>query len=170
MIQRRCARPHPTTKPLGHLSVVSLLGVVVSTLVFSATGCSRRPTAEAYPSEIETLATDRRKRDPVVVAQRQGRSVYEHYCAICHGTEGRGDGFNSSNLKVPPRNFADPEFWGQTTVERVAQAIRGGGETVEKSVLMPAWGRTLSKQQIADLVAFLPTLATPTPTQDEDPE
>ena len=43
-----------------------------------------------------------------------------------------------------------------------------GGRGMNKSILMPAYGNTLSGEQIVDLVAYLRTLAEPE-TRDQPP-
>jgi mono/diheme cytochrome c family protein len=113
------------------------------------------------PSPIEALATRDVPRNPVADSRARGRQVYHHYCAICHGADGKGDGFNSSNLAVAPRDFTNPAFWQQATDKHLLLAVSKGGPAVGKSVLMPAWGRTLTDGQIRDVVAFLRTLAAP---------
>lgn len=113
---------------------------------------------QRYPSRIEGLAIHRDPVDPLIEAQTRGRDVFLHYCQICHGTEGLGDGFNSTNLAVVPRDFSDAGFWQEATDERLMLAISAGGTSVDKSVLMPAWGHTLSKQQIQDVIAHLYTV------------
>ncbi|MEE9170069.1 MAG: c-type cytochrome [bacterium] len=40
-------------------------------------------------------------------AERKGKHLYAHYCAVCHGASGEGDGFNAFNLDPRPRNLAD---------------------------------------------------------------
>jgi cytochrome c oxidase cbb3-type subunit 3 len=111
------------------------------------------------PSPIEALAVRNVSHDPVVESQSRGAKVYKHYCSICHGDEGKGDGFNSTNLPVPPRNFSTPRFWRQATDEHLLLAVSKGGPAVGKSVLMPAWGQTLTDRDMRDIVAFLHTLA-----------
>ncbi len=98
------------------------------------------------PSEIERLAVDARDRDPAVQTLARGRAVYEHSCLICHGSEGHGDGFNSSNVSVSPRDFSEPAFRQTTDPDHLFKAIQGGGTAVGKSVLMPAsdWRSLLS--------------------------
>lgn len=135
-----------------------LVATVVACLFI--TGCARpghdRPEE---PSPIEALATRDVPPNPVVESQSRGQKVYKHYCAICHGDGGQGDGFNSTNLAVTPRDFSNPAFWRQATDERLLLTVSKGGTAIGKSVLMPAWGRTLSDRQIHDVVAFLQTLA-----------
>ena len=89
----------------------------------------------------------------------RGGKVFKHYCATCHGNEGQGNGFNSTNLAVPPRDFSNAQFWRQATDERLLLAVSKGGTAVSKSVLMPAWGQTLTDRQLNDVVTFLHTLA-----------
>ena len=108
-----------------------------------------------YPSQIEELAIRRERPDPLATAQARGRIVYKHYCQICHGEDAQGDGFNSTNLAIPPRDFSDPEFWKTASDERLTSAISQGGESVGKSVLMPAWGRTLTPKQVRDVIVHL---------------
>ena len=135
---------------------------------FLTAGCDR-PVVDksAQPSAIEALATRNVPRNFMIESQSRGREVFGHYCAICHGAEGKGDGFNSNNLAIPPRNFSDPEFWRLATDERLLLTISQGGPAVEKSVLMPAWGHTLTEHQLRDVIAFLHTLAPTAETQDK---
>jgi mono/diheme cytochrome c family protein len=116
---------------------------------------------EVYPSEIEALAVHRGPPDPLADARAHGRAVYRHYCQICHGENGKGDGFNSSNLERLPRDFTDSQFWQQTSDERVYYAVAQGGTSVGKSVLMPAWGHTLTEKQLRDVIVFIRSFAAP---------
>jgi mono/diheme cytochrome c family protein len=116
---------------------------------------------EVFPSEIEALAVRREPADPLADARARGQVIYRHYCQICHGEGGKGDGFNSSNLEPSPRDFTDHKFWRQTSDERLHYAVAQGGPSVGKSVLMPAWGHTLTEKQIRDVLVFVRAFATP---------
>jgi cytochrome c oxidase cbb3-type subunit 3 len=85
----------------------------------------------------------------------QGRLLYRENCAQCHGLEGSGKGINAPHLEVAPRNHTDYEEMNARTNEELFKAISDGGQAVNKSVLMPNWGYTLSEQDINDLIAFL---------------
>jgi cytochrome c oxidase cbb3-type subunit 3 len=140
---------------LAHLGVLACCSIVIST-----TGCDRSSNDTVQESSpIEALAIRDVPTNAVAESQLRGRIVYSHYCAICHGEEGQGNGFNSTNLAVLPRDFSNPRFWREPTDERLLLAVSKGGTAVGKSVLMPAWGRTLTDRQMNDVVTFLRTLA-----------
>ena len=130
-------------------------------LTFLTIGCARPENDTLQQSQIEAQAIRDVPTSAAAESQFRGSKVYEHYCAICHGGEGQGNGFNSTNLAVRPRDFSNPQFWQQTTDERLLLTISKGGPAVGKSLLMPAWGRTLTDRQLHDVVVFLHTFAVP---------
>jgi len=92
-----------------------------------------------------------------VLGQR-GQKLLEHYCAVCHGASGEGDGFNAFNLNPKPRNLADRESMRRFSDQQLLAAISQGGLERGKSNLMPPWGNTLNERQVRYLVAYLRTL------------
>ncbi len=86
---------------------------------------------------------------------RVGRKLYTNYCQVCHGKEGQGNGFNSYTLETQPRDFTDDNYMDALPDHRLAEAVREGGPGVNKSVLMPAWGKTFSSIEINYLVHYL---------------
>ena len=140
---------------LARLAVVACCWMPIST-----TGCNRSGSDSIHESSpIEALAIRDVPANALAESQLRGRQVYKHYCAICHGDEGQGNGFNSTNLAVPPRDFSNAQFWREATDERLLLAVSKGGTAIGKSVLMPAWGRTLTDRQMRDVAVFLHTLA-----------
>jgi mono/diheme cytochrome c family protein len=120
-----------------------------------------------YPSEISGLAIREPPADPLADARDRGEVVYQHYCRICHGEKGKGDGFNSANLDRPPRDLTDAKFWQRTTAERAYYAVSEGGPSVGQSVLMPRWGHTLTERQLRDVLVFIRAFAAPPKAQGE---
>ena len=98
-----------------------------------------------------------------------GKEIYEQYCALCHGPQGKGDGSLSANLDPKPRNHTDGAYMNPLSDAHLLNIVGGGGGAAGLSPIMPAWKDILSAQQIQDVVAFVRTLAVPpyTPPTDE---
>jgi len=87
-----------------------------------------------------------------------GATLYGHYCAVCHGEQGAGDGPNAPHLPVRPVSHADPAYMEQRPDDALFDAIYAGGYIMNRSPRMPPYGRTLSREQIWRLVRHLRTL------------
>ena len=95
---------------------------------------------------------------PLSYAAREGRVLFRHYCATCHGETGQGDGFNAFNLDPRPRDLTDETFIAGQSDQDLEDVIRGGGASVGLSTAMPPWGHTLGDRSIHYLVAYLHAL------------
>ena len=97
-----------------------------------------------------------------------GKEIYEQYCALCHGPEGKGDGSLSANLDPKPRNHTDGAYMNTLTDAHLLKVVGEGGAAAGLSPIMPAWKDILAAQQIQDVVAFVRSLAVPpyTPAAD----
>ena len=91
--------------------------------------------------------------------EREGKRIFEHYCSVCHGANGEGDGFNSYNLNPKPHSFADSSYMSRLSESYLEQVISFGGQSMNKSVLMPAYGNTLSEVETDRVISFIRTLA-----------
>lgn len=80
---------------------------------------------------------------------------YTAYCVQCHGINRDGNGINSRDMAVKPRDHTDSKGMGDTPDETLFKAIKGGGLAVGKSVLMPKWEGVLSDEEITELVTYL---------------
>ncbi len=95
----------------------------------------------------------------LTASEQRGANLYAYYCAVCHGKNGEGDGFNSSQLSTPPAKHDDATFMSTFSDADVAKAIKGGGPALGRSTDMPPWGRVLTDREVSDLVAFVRTLS-----------
>ena len=86
---------------------------------------------------------------------RKGKFLFLKFCAHCHGNRGGGDGFNAEFIDKDPVELSDPKFQAKRTNEKLFRVISLGGAKVKKSHLMPAFGYTLSEEEIWLLVAFI---------------
>jgi mono/diheme cytochrome c family protein len=85
-------------------------------------------------------------------------TIYRHYCADCHGVEGKGDGPNAKFLPVQPVSHADASYMSERPDDSLFDAIYSGGYIMNRSPRMPPYGRTLSREQIWGLVRHLRAL------------
>lgn len=85
----------------------------------------------------------------------EAASNYSNFCATCHGATGKGNGPAAMALNPKPKDFADCKTMAKITDETLFKAIHGGGQTVGLSPMMPAWGGSLTDQQIHDLVRYV---------------
>ena len=91
--------------------------------------------------------------------ERQGSVLYKKYCAVCHGNEGKGDGFNAFNLDPRPRDFSDSSYMAALSDAQILQTISGGGRSVNKSPLMPSYGWTIDNRQVQYVAVYIRTFS-----------
>jgi len=72
-----------------------------------------------------------------------GQEMYKTYCAVCHGTDGKGNGPAAEALKVPPTDLTTmaTRNSGKYPALRVAAIIRGEAVLAAHGTKeMPIWG------------------------------
>ena len=85
----------------------------------------------------------------------KGKFLFLKFCAHCHGNRGGGDGFNAEFLDKDPAELSNSKFLAKRSNEKLFRVISIGGAKVKKSHLMPAFGHTLSGEEIWSLVVFI---------------
>jgi|GEM_PF-6315157 len=161
------------TASLQRLAIVASITLTSIGIATISIGCDLGSSSDDevfIASEIEALATRHGPRDRKAESRKRGQVVYSHFCAICHGDKGGGNGFNSSQLAQKPRNFTESEFRKNLSRASLIQTISKGGAAVGKSNLMPAWGNTLSHRQIEDLATYIGSLPKPEGQEVKEPE
>lgn len=97
----------------------------------------------------------------------EGRALYVHNCAACHGPYGKGDGSFAQALrqkqKIRPRNLTDSTYIATKTDKDLFVTISLGGGHLGKSPYMPAWAVYLSPEQIKDVVSYIRTISRTSP-------
>jgi len=89
------------------------------------------------------------------VAAEQAEIIYKTYCWQCHGMHGNGMGVNVRDMSVQPRDHSDAKEMSTRDDAELFKAIKEGGQSITKSVLMPPWGGVLSDDEIHRLVHYL---------------
>ncbi len=91
-------------------------------------------------------------------ARETATDNYKTYCVQCHGIDGNGRGINIRDMSVQPRDHTDVKSMSARSDDTIFKVIKEGGPSIEKSILMPPWGDTLSDEEIHDMVQHLRTL------------
>jgi len=89
----------------------------------------------------------------------KGKAGFQQYCAACHGAAGKGDGAMGAAMNPKPKDLADKAYNASMKDEYLAKLIKEGGPAVGKSPMMPKMGGTLKDAEVADVIAFIRSLA-----------
>ena len=100
-----------------------------------------------------------------------GKDMFNSYCAVCHGTDGKGNGPAASAMKAAPTDLTllAQKAGGKYPSAHVSAVIRGQAALPSHgSADMPVWGPLFSsisqgheaqvQQRIANLVKYIETL------------
>lgn len=90
---------------------------------------------------------------------KRGNDLFHKNCAACHGNGGKGDGPAAASLKPKPRDLTDKAFMATLTDAQIEAIIKKGGAALGKSPQMPALGGALKDQDVADIAAYVRSLA-----------
>ena len=77
----------------------------------------------------------------------KGKKFFNGNCATCHGVKGDGEGPRAFFNYPKPRNFLTPESHILFNRPALFRSITNG----KPGTVMPAWGKVLSEQEIADV-------------------
>jgi mono/diheme cytochrome c family protein len=123
-------------------------------------------------------AQDKTQDHPVVkhapiksTSPASGKEMFNSYCAVCHGTDGKGGGPAASALKTPPADLTmlGKNNGGKFPAMKVSSTINGTSDlAAHGSKDMPVWGplfRGMSgghdaevQQRVANLTKYVESL------------
>jgi hypothetical protein len=69
--------------------------------------------------------------------------------------QGDGMGVNIRDMSVQPRDHTDSKEMSARSDEEIFKAIKEGGRSIGKSLLMPAWKGVLTDEEMKGLVRYL---------------
>jgi cytochrome c oxidase cbb3-type subunit 3 len=92
-----------------------------------------------------------------------GANVFQERCALCHGSDGHGEGILSMSMKgYPNTNLLEGKRPRDT--ENLTNIVKHGGGLPDVSTEMPPWGDELTATQVESVVMFLQLLHKDTDT------
>ena len=90
-------------------------------------------------------------RDSVEASIERGSVAFQHYCSLCHGVTGEGNG-RAARLYTPrPSNLVKTD----KNAAYVDLIVRSGGAALGRSKFMPPWKDELTDEQIRDVVNYI---------------
>lgn len=137
--------------------------MVLAPILVALTSCSFSlaqdipppPGAEVRTSTGTQVAVVRQSFPLVPPNPEAGEAIYIEKCAPCHGSQGRGDGPQSSQLPNPPAALAAPELSRQAVPAQWYTIVTQG----DLERFMPPFN-SLSDRQRWDVVAYALSLST----------
>jgi mono/diheme cytochrome c family protein len=92
-----------------------------------------------------------KRQNPIVRSAEsieQGKQLFQKFCAVCHGAEGKGDGPAANGLNPKPSDLTGEDH----SDGEVAWKIETGRGP------MPSWKKTLSQEEIWHLTHYVQSL------------
>lgn len=145
------------------MRVMKFISLALILVAISAFAVAQEAPAQTAPAVKHVPITN--------TPSNSGKDMYNSYCAVCHGKDGKGGGPAASAMKTPPTDLTvlAKNGGGKFPASHVAAVIRGQATTASHgSQDMPVWGPLFSsisqghdaqvQQRISNLVAYIETL------------
>jgi mono/diheme cytochrome c family protein len=146
------------------MSINKMILMFFALIVFTCTVAAQDQTQDQTKKTIQHVAIK-------PTSPASGQEMYTSYCAVCHGTEGKGGGPAASALKTTPVDLTmlSKNNGGKFPSLKVASVLRGTSHLpVHGSKEMPVWGplfRSMSRgnegevqQRVANLTQYVESL------------
>ena len=146
------------------MSIQKLILLFAALTVFTCTVAAQDQT-QAQPKKVIEHAAIK------PTSPASGKEMYTSYCAVCHGTDGKGGGPAASALKTAPSDLTTltKNNGGKFPALKITSAIRGESNLpAHGSKEMPVWGSLFwsmshghqgeVQQRVANLTEYIESL------------
>ncbi len=120
-----------------------------SALALSLTACPRKSPPEAVPSSATPPAPPKASATTREDRIHAGKELYDRYCKLCHGAEGKG--YAADNAP----SLVSKTFLESASDSFIARGIRVGRSNTAMAAYGKSRGGPLDEKQIRSIVAFL---------------
>lgn len=145
------------------MRVMKFISLAAMVLLVSASTFAQNGTTSTAPAVRHVPITD--------VPSNSGKEMFKSYCAVCHGSDAKGNGPAAPALKVAPTDLTQlaQKNGGKYPAPHVAAVIRGQAIVPSHGTEdMPIWGPLFSsisqghesqvQQRTTNLVSYIETL------------
>jgi mono/diheme cytochrome c family protein len=145
------------------MRVMKFVSLAVILVAISTFAVAQQAPAQTVPTVKHVPITN--------TPSNSGKEMFNSYCAVCHGKDGKGNGPAASAMKTPPADLTvlAQKSGGKYPASHVASVLRGQASTPSHgSQDMPVWGPLFSsisqghegqvQQRINNLVTYVETL------------
>jgi mono/diheme cytochrome c family protein len=142
------------------MRVMKFISLVVILVTISIFAVAQQTPAQTPPTVKHVPMTN--------TPSNSGKEMFNSYCAVCHGKDGKGTGPAASAMKTPPTDLTllAQKEGGKYPAAHVAAVIKGQATTPSHgSQDMPVWGPLFSsisqghegqvQQRIANLDRYI---------------
>lgn len=100
----------------------------------------------------------------------EGRKLFNTYCFVCHGMEGKGNGPLAKQLPKQPANLSDNSRMNKRSDTQLFRIIQGTDDHGMIREALPRWDLALSEPQIKAVIAYVRVLHAPNIKVTGDPD
>ena len=132
-----------------------MTSIISKWTIRSVVTCLMSATGVVVLTSLDVVSAQERaapKQDIILGSDpRNGKSLFEQHCVLCHGPRGKGDGLEIAGAEVADLSSAATQR--RLNVDLI-KTIHDG----RPSKVMPSWKLRLSDKQVHDVLAYIRTL------------